>query len=96
MRLKLPITSIFMMSDRAAFRGTFRIEANQRSKAELYTCNIPSYLNSGRLHAVKHFPTEISHRKFKFHLRCLTAFPLGENNKNWIQLNLLVKHRHGQ
>ena len=46
MRLKLPITSIFMMSDRAAFRGRFRIDANQRSKVQLYTCKIPSYLNS--------------------------------------------------
>ena len=30
------------MSDRAAFRGTFKIEANQTSKVELYTCKIAS------------------------------------------------------
>ena len=29
---KLTMTGIFIMSDRAAFRGTFRIEANQTSK----------------------------------------------------------------
>ena len=38
MRLTLTITSIFTISDRAAFRGTFRIEANQKSKVELYSC----------------------------------------------------------
>ena len=32
MRLKLTMTSIFTIYDRAAFRGTFRIEANQKSK----------------------------------------------------------------
>ena len=42
MRLKLTMTSIFIMSDRAAFKGTFRIEANQTSEAELYTCKIAS------------------------------------------------------
>ena len=41
-RLKLTMTSIFIMSDRAAFRGKFRIEANQTSKVELYTCKIAS------------------------------------------------------
>ena len=39
---KLTMTDIFIMSDRAAFRGTFRIEANQTSKEELYTCKIAS------------------------------------------------------
>ena len=39
---KLTMTDIFIMSDRAAFRGTFRIEANQTSKLELYTCKIAS------------------------------------------------------
>ena len=39
---KLTMTDIFIMSDRAAFRGTFRIEANQTSKVELYTCKIAS------------------------------------------------------
>ena len=39
---KLTMTGIFIMSDRASFRGTFRIEANQRSKVELYTCKIAS------------------------------------------------------
>ena len=39
---KLTMTGIFIMSDRAAFRGTFRIEANQTSKLELYTCKIAS------------------------------------------------------
>ena len=43
MRLKLTMTSIFIMSDRAAFRGKFRIEANQTSKVELYTCKIASW-----------------------------------------------------
>ena len=43
MRLKLTMTSIFIMSDRAAFRGTFRIEANQASKVEPYTCKIASW-----------------------------------------------------
>ena len=42
MRLKLTKTSIFIMSDRAAFRGTFTIEANQATKKELYTCKIAS------------------------------------------------------
>ena len=43
MRLKLTMTSIFIMSDRAAFRDTFRIEANQTSKVERYTCKIASW-----------------------------------------------------
>ena len=30
------------MSDKAAFRGTFRIEANQTSKMGLYSCKIAS------------------------------------------------------
>ena len=47
MRLKLTMTSIFIMSDRAAFRGTFRIEANQTSKVELYTCEIASWTVEG-------------------------------------------------
>ena len=68
-RLKLAMTSIFIMSDRAAFRGKFRIEANQTSKVELHTCKIASW--ALRLQAVKHFHT-------KFNLGYLTAFPLGE------------------
>ena len=48
------ITSIFTISDRAAFRGTFRIEANQKSKVELYSCKSASW-TSWRLQAVKHF-----------------------------------------
>ena len=39
-RLKLTRTSISIMSDRSAFRGTFRIEANQTSKVELYTWKV--------------------------------------------------------
>ena len=35
------------MSDRAAFRGTFRIEANQISKVQLYTCKIASWTVEG-------------------------------------------------
>ena len=54
MRLTLTITSIFTISDRAAFRGTFRIEANQKSKVELYSCKSASW-TSWRLQAVKHF-----------------------------------------
>ena len=42
MRLKLTMTSIFIIPDRAAFSGTFRIEANQTSKVELYTSKIAS------------------------------------------------------
>ena len=42
MRLKLVVASIFIMSDRAAFTGTVRIEANQTSKVELFTCKIAS------------------------------------------------------
>ena len=42
MRLMLTMTSIFIMLDRAAFRGTFRIDANQTSKVELYTDKIAS------------------------------------------------------
>ena len=68
-RLKLTMTSISIMSDKAAFRGKFRIEANQTSKVELYTCK--KLVEQLRLQAVKHFHT-------KFHLGCLTAFPLGE------------------
>ena len=36
LRVTLTMTSVFIMSDRAASRGTFRIEANQTSKMELY------------------------------------------------------------
>ena len=43
MRLKLTMASIFIMSDRAAFRGTFRVEVNQTSKVELYACKIASW-----------------------------------------------------
>ena len=42
MRLMLTMTSIFIMLDRAAFRRTFRIDANQTSKVELYTGKIAS------------------------------------------------------
>ena len=42
MRFKLTMTSIFIMSDRVAFKGAFRIEANQTSKVELCTCKIAS------------------------------------------------------
>ena len=42
MRLTLIMTSIFIMSDKEAFRGTFRIEGNQTSKVELYTGKIAS------------------------------------------------------
>ena len=42
MRLKLAMTSILIMSDRAAFRGIFRIEANKTSKVKLYTGKIAS------------------------------------------------------
>ena len=44
MRLKLTmtVTSIFIMSDRAVFRGTFRIEANETYQVELYTCKVAS------------------------------------------------------
>ena len=42
MRLKLTMTSIFIISDRVTSRGTFRIEANQTSKVELCTCKIAS------------------------------------------------------
>ena len=42
MWLKLTVTSIFTMPDRAAVRFTFRIEANQTSKVELYACEIAS------------------------------------------------------
>ena len=47
MRLKLTITSIFIMSGRGAFRGLFRIEANQTSKVELYPCMIASWTAEG-------------------------------------------------
>ena len=40
MRMKLTMTSIFIMSDRSAFRGTFRIEANQISKVNLNTSKV--------------------------------------------------------
>ena len=43
MRMKLNMTSIFIMSDRAASKATFRTEANQTSKVELYTCKIASW-----------------------------------------------------
>ena len=36
------MTSIFIMSDRAAFKGTFRAEANKTSKMQLYTGKIAS------------------------------------------------------
>ena len=93
MSLKLTMTSIFIMSDRAASRGTFRIEANQTSKVEqdsqlIFMCK-RQLVSSRRLQAVEHFLT-------KFHLQCLTAFPLGENNTNWIQHDLFVKSCHGQ
>ena len=42
MWLKSTMTSNFIMSDRAAFSGTFRMEANQTSKVELYTRKIAS------------------------------------------------------
>ena len=42
MRLELTMTSIFIMPDRAAFKDTFRIEADQSSKVELYTCRMAS------------------------------------------------------
>ena len=35
------------MLDRTAFRGTFRIEANQTSKEDLYTCKIASWTAKG-------------------------------------------------
>ena len=57
MRLTMTMTSIFIMSDRAALMDTFIIEANQTSKVELYTDK-----NSLRFQAVKHFRT-------KFHLQ---------------------------
>ena len=47
MRLKLTMTSIFIMSGRGAFRGLFRIEANQTSKVELYPCMIASWTVEG-------------------------------------------------
>ena len=34
------MTIIFIIPDRAAFRGTLRIEANQKFKVELYTSKI--------------------------------------------------------
>ena len=42
MRLKLTMTTIFIMSDRAAFKDTSRIEANQTSKVKFCTCKIAS------------------------------------------------------
>ena len=42
MRLKLTMTTIFIMSDRAAFKDTFRIEVNQTSKVKFCTCKIAS------------------------------------------------------
>ena len=47
MRLKLAMTSILIMSDRAAFRGIFRIEANKTSKVKLYTGKIASWRVEG-------------------------------------------------
>ena len=41
-RLKLTMTGIFIMSDRAAFRGIFRKEAGKTSKVELYTYKVAS------------------------------------------------------
>ena len=73
MRLKLTMTSIFIMADRAAFRGTFRIESNQISKVKIYTRKIASWTVEG-FKLVKHFRT-------KFHLRCLTAFTLKEKQQ---------------
>ena len=43
MRMKLNMTSIFIMSDRAVSKATFRTEAKQTSKVELYTCKIASW-----------------------------------------------------
>ena len=43
MRLTLTMTSIFVMSDRAALMDTFIIEANQTSKVELYTGKIEQF-----------------------------------------------------
>ena len=43
MRMKFNMTSIFIMSDRAASKATFRTEGNQTSKVELYTCKIASW-----------------------------------------------------
>ena len=36
------MTGIFIMSDRVAFRGIFRKEADQTSKEELYTYKVAS------------------------------------------------------
>ena len=47
MRLKLIMTSIFIISDRAAFRGTSKIEGNQTSKVELHTFKIASWTVEG-------------------------------------------------
>ena len=47
MRLELTMTSIFIMPDRAAFKDTFRIEADQSSKVELYTCRMASWTVEG-------------------------------------------------
>ena len=41
------LVGIFIMLDRTAFRGTFRIEANQTSKEDLYTCKIASWTAKG-------------------------------------------------
>ena len=46
-RLTLTVTSIFIMSDKTAFRGIFRIEANQTSKVERYTGKIASWTVEG-------------------------------------------------
>ena len=43
MRLTMTMTSIFIMSDRAALMDTFIIEANQTSKVELYTDKIEQF-----------------------------------------------------
>ena len=47
LRLTLTMTNIFIMSDRAAFRDTFRIATSQKSKAELYTGKIASWTVEG-------------------------------------------------
>ena len=73
MRLKLTMTSIFIMTDRAAFRDTFRIESNQISKVEIYTLKIASWTVEG-FKLVKYFRT-------KFHLWCSTAFTLWEKQQ---------------
>ena len=58
------------MSDRAAFRGIFTIEASQTFKVQLYTDMIVSWTAEGfKLWKV-----------FAHHFWCLTAFPLGKKH----------------